>query len=142
MRYLGIDYGERRIGLSFGDEIGVAVPLKAAAQTSEQARLEEISALVKSRRIDELVIGYPLNMDGSSGFKVVEVDAFIRKLEKLFALPVHRVDERLSTQTATEHLPKGRNDELRRSGKIDSMAACVILQDFLDLQVHDAADLE
>jgi putative Holliday junction resolvase len=142
MRYLGIDYGERRIGLSFGDEIGVAVPLTAAAQSSEQTRLEEISALVKSRRVDELVIGYPLNMDGSSGFKVDEVDAFIRRLEECFGLPVHRVDERLSTKTATEHLPKGRNDELRRSGKIDSMAACIILQDFLDRHVHGATDAE
>lgn len=142
MRYLGIDYGERRIGLSFGDEIGVAVPLRAAAESTERARLEEISAVIKTRRVEELVVGFPFNMDGSSGFKAKEVDDFISRLEKLFGLPVHRVDERLSTQTATEHLPKGRNDELRRSGKIDSMAACIILQDFLDRQGHGREQLE
>lgn len=132
MRCLGIDYGERRIGLSWGDELGVAVPLPAATDPTPEARLARVVALARERRATDLVVGYPYNMDGTVGFKAREVDAFIERLVALVPLPVHRVDERLSTRTATEHLSKRRDDELRRSGRIDSMAASVILQDFLN----------
>lgn len=142
MRLLGIDYGERRIGLSYGDEIGVAVPLPAAVAPTAEARRAHIVAVARERRIDELVVGYPYNMDGSAGFKAREVDAFIEQLTAQLPLPVHRVDERLSTRVATEHLPKGRDDELRRSGKIDSMAASVILQDFLNQTLRHGFDPE
>jgi len=132
MRCLGIDWGERRIGLSYGDDLGVAVPLPAATEKTPAERLRHIVAEATGRRVTDLVVGYPYNMDGSVGFKAREVDAFIETLEAELPLPVHRVDERLSSRTAMEHLPRRRDDELRRSGKIDSMAACVILQDFLN----------
>ena len=140
MRCLGIDYGERRIGLSYGDELGVAVPLAAATEPTPEARLERVVQLARERRATDLVVGYPFNMDGSVGFKAREVDAFIGKLTAVLPLPVHRVDERLSTRTATEHMSKRRDDELRRSGRIDSMAACVILQDFLNQRLPPALD--
>ena len=141
MRCLGIDYGERRLGLSYGDELGVATPLAAATEAKAEDRLAHVVALARERRVTDLVVGYPINMDGSIGPKAREVDAFIEKLTRVLSLPVHRVDERLSTHVASEHLPKKRDDELRRSGKIDSMAACVVLQDFLDQRLpHGAAD--
>jgi putative Holliday junction resolvase len=132
MRILGIDYGERRIGLAYGDDLGVAVPLPAATAPTAEARLAQVIAIARERRVTELVVGYPYNMDGSVGFKAREVDAFIAQLIHDLPLPVHRVDERLSTRAATEHVSKRRDDDLRRSGKIDSMAACVILQDHLN----------
>jgi putative Holliday junction resolvase len=132
MRILGIDYGERRIGLSYGDELGVAVPLPAAVDATAEARLARVVATARERRVTEFVVGYPYNMDGTAGFKAREVDAFIAQLTAELPLPVHRVDERLSTRAASEHLSKRRDDELRRSGRIDSMAACVILQDHLN----------
>lgn len=139
MRCLGIDYGERRIGLSWGDELGVAVPLAAATESTPEARLAHVVQLARERRATELVVGYPYNMDGSVGFKAREVDAFVEKLTAQLPLSVHRIDERLSTRTATEHMSKRRDDELRRSGKIDSMAACVILQDFLNQRFPPSA---
>lgn len=132
MRCLGIDYGERRIGLSFGDDLGVATPLPAITADDRLDRLGEVESVVKDRRITALVIGYPLNMDGTVGFKAREVDRFIHDLSERTDLPVHRVDERLTTEVARAHLPKGRDDGMRRSGRVDSMAAAVILQDFLD----------
>ncbi len=135
MRCLGIDYGERRIGLSYGDELGVAVPLPAAIEPEFEERIAHLVAEAVGRRCTDLVVGYPYNMDGSVGFKAREVDAFIARLEARLPLPVHRVDERLSSRAATEHLPKRRDDELRRSGRIDSMAACLILQDFLEARL-------
>lgn len=142
MRFLGIDYGERRIGLSFGDELGVAVPLSAATEKTFEERLAHIVAEATGRKVAELVVGYPYNMDGSVGFKAKEVDGFIDKLAAALPLPVHRIDERLSSRAAAEHLPKGRDDALRRSGKIDSMAACLILQDFLNQHFRGGLDLE
>ena len=132
MRCLGIDYGERRIGLSYGDDLGVATPLPAIVADDGLDRIGKIGLVVKNRRVTDLVIGYPLNMDGTAGFKTREVETFIRDLSERIDLPVHRVDERLTTQVARAHLPKSRDDEMRRSGRVDSMAAAVILQDFLD----------
>ena len=135
MKCLGIDYGERRIGLSFGDNLGVALPLPTLIEASVEQRLERMADVVEKKGITNLVIGYPYNMDGSIGFKAQEVDRFIGKLETLFNLPVHRIDERLTSEEASKHLKRGRDDELRRSGKIDSMAACLILQDFLNQRI-------
>ncbi|MGH8021793.1 MAG: Holliday junction resolvase RuvX [Opitutaceae bacterium] len=140
MRCLGIDYGERRIGLSHGDDLGVAVPLPAATEKTFAERLAHIVAEANGRRITDLVVGYPYNMDGSAGFKAREVDAFIERLSQELPLPIHRIDERLSSRAATDHLPKRRDDELRRSGKIDSMAACLILQDFLNQHIPHEFD--
>lgn len=132
MRCLGIDYGERRVGLAFGDELGVAVPLPAAVERDVDLRLAQIVRVAEERRVTDVVVGYPFNMDGTVGFKAREVDAFIEQLTKLLPLPVHRVDERLTSRAASEHLPNRRDDDLRRSGRIDSMAASLILQEFLD----------
>ncbi|MDQ8203327.1 Holliday junction resolvase RuvX [Pelagicoccus sp. SDUM812003] len=132
MRCIGVDYGERRVGVSYGDEIGVATPLPAIVLPTETERLEALAQLAKDRGATDFVFGYPYNMDGSIGFKAKEVDAFIEKLGAFSKLPVHRVDERLTSREASKAFPKGRDDELRRSGKIDSVAATLILQDYLN----------
>jgi len=135
MRCLGIDYGEKRVGLSYGDELGVAVPLPAAVFPNSVDRFNAIETLIGERRITHLIIGYPYNMDDSIGFKAKEVDAFISELEARFQLPVHRVDERLTTYQAVDSLKKSGKKMLRESrgsGEVDSHAAMIILQDFLD----------
>ena len=76
MNYLGIDWGEKRIGLAFADSLGIAVPLPAAVASTKQARMQQIEAAITERKIEALVVGYPLNMDGSVGFKAKEVEAF------------------------------------------------------------------
>lgn len=139
--FLGIDHGDRRIGLSYGDEIGIAVPISAAVEPTAEARLEHIAAEIKRRRIHEIVIGYPLNMDGTTGPRTAVVDEFIVELEKRFSLPVHRVDEGLSSVEASgtfSSRQRGRNTcerkRHRATGELDSRAATVILQDFLNTQ--------
>lgn len=129
---LGIDWGEKRIGLAFADELGIALPLPAAVATSKKARMQEIEAAIQYKRVDSLVVGYPLNMDGSVGFKAREVDAFIVELEKRFRLPVHRVDERLSSHSVEQGLKGQKRKPTRQSGEIDSRAAALILQDFIE----------
>ena len=135
MRCLGIDYGTKRVGLAQGDEIGVATPLPALIETDEAARWAKLGEIIKQRRITDLVLGYPYNMDGSTGFKAKEVDAFAAKLKESFGLPVHLVDETLTSYTAESTVAKKSRRDVRDSGLIDSRAACLILQDYLDQQL-------
>jgi putative Holliday junction resolvase len=135
MRCLGIDYGTKRIGLAHGDEVGVATPLPALLDLDAAARWTRLSQLIKQRRITDLVLGYPYNMDGSVGFKAKEVDAFAAQLKEQFDLPVHLVDETLTSYAAESTIAKKSRREVRDSGLIDSRAACLILQDFLDQKI-------
>jgi putative Holliday junction resolvase len=141
MRFLGLDYGAKRWGLSHGDELGLALPLPAAVAPTEEARFAQVAREIAARKITELVVGYPYNMDGTAGFKAKEVDVFIAELEKRFHLPVHRTDERLTTHMAASQMPTKSHSRARTpaaqraaraTGEVDSRAAAIILQDFLD----------
>jgi putative Holliday junction resolvase len=132
MRCLGIDYGEKRIGLSYGDELGVATPLPALIDPLPKVRQQRLASLIRDRRITDLVLGHPLNMDDTAGFKAKEAEAYAARLRKDFGLPVHLVDERLTSYEAEQAIPKHKRRALRATGLIDSRAACLILQDFLN----------
>ena len=134
--YLAIDYGEKRIGLAYGDELGVATPIKAAVDSSLEKRLQTIASAIKERAIDQLVVGYPLNMNGSKGKRVEQVEIFIKKLEDQFLLPVHRVDERLSSHQVEMAFKGTKKKWDRKSGDLDSRAASVFLQEFLDQKIE------
>ncbi len=135
MRCIGIDYGEKRIGLAYGDDLGVATPLPAAIEVDAAKRWETLCTVIRDRRATDLVIGYPLNMDDSAGFKAKEVDAFAQKLREKTALPIHYVDERLTSYEAESTIAKSQRRLVRASGLVDSRAATIILQDFLDQRV-------
>ena len=135
MRCLGIDYGAKRVGLSYGDEIGVATPLPALNHPDPEQRWKTLVALVRERRITDLVIGYPINMDETVGPKAKEVEVFAGKLRAELTLPVHLVDERLTSYEAESTIPKSKRREVRSSGLIDSRSATLILQDYLNQHV-------
>lgn len=139
MRCLGIDYGARRIGLSYGDALGVATPLPALTEADATKRWAALLAVIAQRRITDLVLGYPLNMDDTVGFKAKEVDAFAARLRTEAKLPVHLVDERLTSYEAESTIAKSKRREVRGSGIIDSRAATIILQDFLNQRFPPAA---
>ena len=132
MRCLGLDYGAKRIGLSHGDEVGVATPLPALTGPAGEARWTKLGEIIRQRRITDLVLGYPYNMDGSVGFKAREVDAFAAALKARFGLPVHLVDETLTSYAAEDSIAPKERRRVRATGLVDSRAACLILQDFLD----------
>jgi len=132
MNYLCIDWGEKRIGLAFADEIGVALPIKAAVSSSKKKRMQQIEDAIKQRNAQVLIVGYPINMDGTIGPKAKEVDLFIEELIKRFRLPVERVDERLSSHAVLQGYKEEKAKPGRESGEIDSRAAALILQDFIE----------
>ena len=127
--YLGIDYGTKRIGLAWADELGIAFPLGSVRGVDSEDWLEEMGKVVEERAVTEFVVGYPLHMDGVAGTRAKEVDSFAERLREKFNLPVTKVDERLTTLAAEEALGKKANP---RDGKIDAAAASLILKDFLD----------
>jgi putative Holliday junction resolvase len=132
VRFLGIDYGTRRVGLAYGDELGVATPLSALTEAEPAKRWARLGEAIRQRRITELVLGYPLNMNGSAGFKAKEVEAFAARLKAEFGLPVHLVDERLTSHLAEAGMNQRELREIRGTGIVDSRSAAIILQDFLD----------
>jgi len=130
--YLGVDYGTKRIGLAWADELGIALPIGAIAGVECKGYLVELRQEIQQRQIDHLVVGYPLHMDGKVGKRAKEVDLFIGCLEKTFSLPVHRVDERLTPLAVVEVIgKKAKTKKGKESGKVDAAAACLILKDFL-----------
>lgn len=141
MRYIGIDLGTRRIGLSFGDELGVATPLPALTQADPVERRAALLKMIRERRADEIVIGHPLNMDDSVGPKAKEAEAFAAQLSKEIGKPVHLVDERLTSYEAESSIAKSKRRDVRASGIIDSRAATLILQDYLN-QIFPAPEAE
>jgi putative Holliday junction resolvase len=137
MRCLGIDYGEKRTGLAYGDELGLAVPLPAVLTADPAERLAHIGAVARERRAQLLVVGYPVHADGSPGPQARTVDAFITALTAHLPLPVRRMDEVLTSHAAEAAWKAGPNRRqplrsVRASGTIDSHAAALILQDYLD----------
>jgi putative Holliday junction resolvase len=131
--YLGIDYGTKRIGLAWADELGIALPIGAVPGVDDQSYLDRIADLIEAKGVTELIVGYPIHMDGTVGVRAKEVDVFIATLEKSFAMPVHRVDERLTSLAAEESLGVQSNKRKKKNlGKIDASAAGIILRDFIE----------
>ncbi len=148
--FLAIDYGKKRIGLAFGDELGIAIPVPAATENSENERIAHIENEIHKRKIATIILGLPINMDGSEGAKTKEVRQFAEILKAKFKLPVIFVDETLSSYEAESKISakkKGGNDakarqKHRKTGEIDSKAAAVILQDFFNSNKIGVPELE
>lgn len=132
MRFLGIDPGTKRIGLAAGDELGLATPRPALTQGTPEARWAALIDVIARERAAELVVGYPLNMDDSVGPKAREAEAWAARLREATGKPVHLVDERLTSHAAEETVAKHTLRDVRASGLVDSRAAAMILQDYLD----------
>ena len=132
-RALGLDYGRARIGLAVSDELGLLAHPRPALPAEPRARvLRALRTLVKEEEIVVVVLGLPRNMDGTSGRSEVRVREFARELEQALSLDVVLVDERLSTVQASLLLREGGTRAREQKEKIDSAAAAILLQTYLD----------
>jgi len=136
MRILGVDYGRRRIGLAISDETEtLATPLDGYRRARTLRRdMEFFRSLVAKRSINRIVVGLPYHMNGSAGEMVHEVESFVGQLREAVQRPVDTTDERLSSRTAQRRMIEGGVRKDRRKEMLDSAAAAVILQAFLDAQ--------
>jgi putative Holliday junction resolvase len=135
MRLIGLDHGSRRIGVAVGDtETCLAFARPALQRTNERADVLAIGELAQAEGAGAIVLGLPRNMDGSEGSQAAAARDFGEQLAAI-GLPVSYQDERLSTWQAVEQLGPRRGRD-RRSGELDSAAARVILQEYLDAGVR------
>lgn len=132
-RVLGIDVGKKTLGLAISDKrLSVATPLETWRRTKLAEDLEKLAELVKEREVGALVLGLPLNMDGTEGPMCQSVRAFGRSSEQMLRLPVYFWDERLSTKAMERHLIAQDVSRAKREKAIDHLAATWILQGALD----------
>jgi putative Holliday junction resolvase len=136
MRILAIDYGSARIGLALSDPTAtLARPLPFLPAKGDVKLAREIVELAKKNEVHLFVLGLPRNMDGTSGEAADKVKAFAAELEKVKgALPLKLIDERLSTVQASRQLQEAGKNTRKQRSQIDSEAACVLLQGYLDSQ--------
>ena len=132
-RILGVDYGERSIGLAVSDPLGVvATPLKVVDVVSQKAAYREVSEACRETGAEMVVVGIPINMDGSHGAMAIKVSAFVEGLAARLDVPVKTWDERLSTTMVERVLIDADVSRRKRKKVRDKLAAQVILQGFLD----------
>lgn len=134
MRYLGLDLGSRTLGVAVSDKTGlIASSVKVIRHEEEYDRLlEEVKSLVLELNVDAIVLGFPKNMNNTVGPKGELSLEFKEKLEKILSIPVYLQDERLSTKSALDTLIRGDVSRKNRKKVVDSVAATIILQLFLD----------
>ena len=132
-RLLGFDVGEKTIGLALSDVNKIiATPYKTIKRSKFSKDLLEIIAIIKEYNIGGLVIGYPINMDGSLGSRCQSTRQFCKNLSEKIALPMFLADERMSTMAVTRTMLDADLSRKRRAELVDKMAASYILQGVLD----------
>ena len=133
MRIMAIDYGDARTGVALSDPTGfLAGQTFLIKSRKQEVVLEELAALVQRQGAQELVMGYPRNMDGTLGPRAEKYAAFARRLEEATGLPVARWAERRTTVDAPRILGEQGVRAKNRKDKIDSVAATLILEGYLD----------
>lgn len=132
MKYLAIDLGDSRTGIAVSESGIIATGIETYKRVDENKDLQHIADLVKQYRIDTVVFGLPLNMDGTEGERVEKTRAFAEKLRPLIDANIDYEDERLTTVVAEEMLIEGGMRRDKRKKVIDKIAATIILQSYLD----------
>jgi len=136
MRYLGVDYGAKRIGLAICDELEISAGPLAQIEGSGAGNLPAdalaVAKIAQEYGVDEYVVGLPYNMDGSVGSQGQLCQEFARMLAQATGKKVHLFDERLSSEAAEAKMLEAGLTRKKRRARTDMLAAAIILQSFLD----------
>lgn len=140
-RYLGIDYGEKRIGLAISDPTRtIAQPFNTLKNLSEKFLMRELAEIVQTYHVQKVVLGLPLTMKGTDSKMTRSVREFCAKLEKQLDIPIYLFDERLSSVQAHITISQLGKKPSKNKEKVDQFAAQAILQAFLDKEKHQGED--
>ncbi|HYG64462.1 MAG TPA: Holliday junction resolvase RuvX [Thermoanaerobaculia bacterium] len=132
-RALGIDFGEKRIGLAISDPEGrLAVPLTTLERRKDRAAVAQIAEIARREGVGRLVLGEPVGLDGRRGEAAERVRRFGEKLAAAAGLPLEMVNEALTTVEAAERLREAGVDPRREPERLDAIAAQILLQEALD----------
>ncbi|HEY8443473.1 MAG TPA: Holliday junction resolvase RuvX [Clostridia bacterium] len=134
MRVLGIDYGDKRIGFALSDQLRIiASPLEVYNRKSLQQDLEYIKNLIQSNQVDTVVIGLPINMDGTMGERALKTQEFGEQLKRVIDIPIVYIDERWTSKESERILIESNIRREKRKVLVDKVAAQNILQRYLDM---------
>ena len=142
---LGLDVGDTRIGVALSDELGVAAhPLCTLTRKNRKVDLIAISDLVSIHKVECVVIGLPISLDGSIGAQAEKVQKFAQRLEHVIDIPIEFQDERFTTAEAEEILHELNKDIKEQKELIDEVSAVIILDDYLnrDQEINPTASTE
>lgn len=139
MRYVGLDYGAKRIGIAISDSNGrMAVPVSSFVRSKDvQGDIRRLAHLINEYEPAKLVVGKPVNLSGKSGVSVDSASDFIDKLTRHLEVEVVFHDERFTTQEASRLLREANLNSKAQRSVIDASAAAIILQSFLDLRAGE-----
>ena len=133
MKILGLDIGSKRIGVAVSDALGMmAHGRPTIRRENDKEVIDELKELISNESIEKIVIGLPLNMDGSHGPQAEGATAFAKVLEDSLKIPVKLWDERMTTMQVERVMIEAGASRMKRKRKIDKLAAQVILQSYLD----------
>ena len=130
--YLGFDFGYKRIGVAVGQRLTAsASPLSTIQAREGVPNWLELEKTIKHWRPAALIVGLPKKVDGTEFYTTAAARGFARQLRKRFSLPIHFVDERLTTKEARSHLYQEGGYQKIKKTEVDSIAACIILEQWL-----------
>ena len=135
MKYLGLDLGTRTLGVSISDTTKTVATTYGTIHFEEknyEEAISKLSTIIEKEPIEKIILGFPKNMNGTVGPRASVTLEFKKKLEDTFKIPVEMQDERLSTKEASGYMIKADISRKKRKQKIDSLAANIILQTYLD----------
>ncbi|WP_069857722.1 Holliday junction resolvase RuvX [Desulfoplanes formicivorans] len=136
-RYLGIDFGLKRVGLAVaGPNSTMVFPLKTIFRTTRAALFEELLGIIAEENIQAIVLGLPLDLEGNEQLITRQVRNFAASLARRVALPIHLENEALTSFEARNRLHEARVFGARRKNVLDQMAAVAILESFLSRHHH------
>ena len=130
---MALDYGEVRIGVAFSDLLNIiANGYETYTRKDIDSDLKYLSDLAKEKEVDKIIVGLPINMDGTEGERAQATRAFGEKLSQVSGLPIYYLDERLTSVSAERMLIEADVRRENRKKVIDKISATIILQDYLD----------
>lgn len=132
---MGLDLGTKTLGVALTDSMGIiSSPYKTIRYDDVNKAIDEVLSIIKEKKVDEIALGLPKNMDNSLGFASERSMKFKEKLEAKTDVPITLVDERLSTTEAERYLLNEDMSRKKRKNVIDAVAASVILDTFLNMK--------
>jgi putative holliday junction resolvase len=135
MRILALDHGTKRIGVAISDEMKIiAQPLEFIPAEPFGELVERLRRIMAEKPVESILVGMPRNMDGSYGQASEKVQEFVGALRAALTVPVLTWDERLTSVQANRLLSEAAVRGVKRKGKVDQMAAAILLQSYLDAQ--------
>lgn len=131
-RFLGIDYGDKRVGVAVSDLLGFSAHGVGTIENKGiRSLLDELDKTIAEYKPSKIIVGMPLNMDGSKGFRADATVQFIESLKERYAGEIITWDERLTTVGASRFLNETNTRGKKRKGVIDTVSACLILDGYL-----------